>query len=167
MLIFVCYLNYLTDTYLVYAASALAGNTIARSAIAAAAPLFTQQMFDALGVGVAGSVIGAVACLLAIIPFLFYRYGAKIRQKSKFAPTDVPPAPDSRRTAGSAAEGLSMQDSAGQTSDSDVEHGLDEVAGTADGLEQEDSLEKKKSQDSQAIAKGGPYLNASGMEKAE
>jgi hypothetical protein len=60
-----------------------------------------------------------------------------------------------------------MQDTAGQTSDSDVEHGLDEVTGTADGLEQEDSLEKKKSQDSHASAKGGPYLNASGMEKAE
>jgi hypothetical protein len=163
MLIFVCYLNYLTDTYLVYAASALAGNTIARSAIAAAAPLFTKQMFDALGVGVAGSVIGAVASLLAIIPFLFYRYGAKIRQKSKFAPTDVSPGPDSE----GAADGLSRHTSSGQDSESDVEHGLDEVAGVADASEQEDSLEKKKSRDSDAVARGDPYLNADGMEKAE
>jgi hypothetical protein len=48
-----------------------------------------------------------------------------------------------------------------------VEHGLDEVAGVADASEQEDSLEKKKSRDSDAVARGDPYLNADGMEKAE
>jgi hypothetical protein len=34
------------DVYVVYAASALAANTIVRSAVAAAFPLFTVQMFD-------------------------------------------------------------------------------------------------------------------------
>lgn len=90
LLIFVAYLNYLTDTYLMYTASAMAANTICRSACGAAAPLFTQHMFDALGVGGGGSLIGGVAILLAPIPFVFYRYGEGIRQKSKFAPT--PPA---------------------------------------------------------------------------
>jgi DHA1 family multidrug resistance protein-like MFS transporter len=42
LLIFVAYLNYLTDSYLMFAASALAANTICRSACGAAAPLFTQ-----------------------------------------------------------------------------------------------------------------------------
>lgn len=87
LLIFVAYLNYLTDTYLMYAASALAANTVARSAAGAAAPLFTQYMFDALGVGGGGSLIGGVACLLAPIPFIFYKYGGPIRERSKFAPT--------------------------------------------------------------------------------
>lgn len=87
LLIFVAYLNYLTDTYLMYAASALAANTVARSAAGAAAPLFTQYMFDALGVGGGGSLIAGVACLLAPIPFIFYRYGRPIRERSKFAPT--------------------------------------------------------------------------------
>ncbi|KAF1826157.1 MFS general substrate transporter [Dissoconium aciculare CBS 342.82] len=160
MLIFVCYLNYLTDTYLMYAASALAGNTIARSAMAAAAPLYTQQMFSALGVGVAGSIIGAVACLLAVIPFLFYRYGARIRQKSRFAPTDDSPAPDS----GSGAGIPSTTEEQEHSSESDAERGLDEVAGVADGLEQEEHLEKKESRGSRG---GDPYLNADGMEKAE
>ncbi|KAK9342400.1 major facilitator superfamily domain-containing protein, partial [Lipomyces starkeyi] len=45
LLIFVSYLNYLVDVYLMYAASAIAANTIARSACGAAAPLFTNQMF--------------------------------------------------------------------------------------------------------------------------
>jgi DHA1 family multidrug resistance protein-like MFS transporter len=87
LLIFVGYLNYLVDTYLMYAASAIAANTIARSACGAAAPLFTNQMFDALGVGGGGSLIGGVAAVLAIIPFWFYKYGKAIRIRSKFAPT--------------------------------------------------------------------------------
>jgi MFS transporter, DHA1 family, multidrug resistance protein len=87
LLIFVAYLNYLTDTYLMYTASAMAANTICRSACGAAAPLYTQHMFDALGVGGGGSLIGGVAVLLAPIPFIFYRYGEPIRKRSKFAPT--------------------------------------------------------------------------------
>ncbi|KAI9158142.1 Major facilitator superfamily multidrug transporter mdrA [Paramyrothecium foliicola] len=88
LLIFVGYLNYLVDTYSKYAASAIAANTVARSACGAAAPLFTNQMFSALGVGGGGSLIGGVATVLAFIPFLFYRYGKKIRIRSKFAPTE-------------------------------------------------------------------------------
>ena len=70
-----------------YAASAIAANTIARSACGAAAPLFTNQMFKALGIGGGGSLIGGVATVLAIIPFVFYKYGKQIRIRSKFAPT--------------------------------------------------------------------------------
>jgi len=91
MLIFVAFLNYLTDTYLMYAASALAANTVARSACGAAAPLYTQYMFDALGVGGGGSLIGGIAVLLAPIPFVFYYYGEPLRKRSKFAPTPEKP----------------------------------------------------------------------------
>ncbi|KAF8855181.1 MFS multidrug transporter-like protein [Acephala macrosclerotiorum] len=87
LLIFVAYLNYLTDSYLMYAASALAANTVCRSACGAAAPLFTQYMFNTLGVGGGGSLIGGIAVLLAPIPFIFYKYGGPIRERSKFAPT--------------------------------------------------------------------------------
>lgn len=75
-----------------FAASALAANTVCRSACGAAAPLFTQYMFNALGVGGGGSLIGGVAVLLAPIPFVFYRYGEPIRKRSKFAPTENKPA---------------------------------------------------------------------------
>jgi DHA1 family multidrug resistance protein-like MFS transporter len=44
-------------------------------------------MFNALGVGGGGSLIGGVATLLAPIPFIFYKYGEGIRKKSRFAPT--------------------------------------------------------------------------------
>lgn len=85
MIIFVAYINYLTDVYADYAASVIAANTIARSAGSSAAPLFTNQMFGALGIGGGGSLIAGVGMLLAVIPFLFYWYGDRIRQKSKYA----------------------------------------------------------------------------------
>lgn len=85
LLIFVVFINYIVDTYTAYAASALAANTVLRSACAAASPLFTDYMFNALGVGGAASLIGAVGVLLMPMPFIFYRYGAAIRSKSKFA----------------------------------------------------------------------------------
>ena len=44
-------------------------------------------MFNALGVNWAGTLLGCVALILVPIPVVFWRYGAKIRTKSKFAPT--------------------------------------------------------------------------------
>lgn len=43
-------------------------------------------MFRHLGVGPAGSILGAVAALAVPVPFIFMRYGLKLRQMSKFAP---------------------------------------------------------------------------------
>ncbi|KAG5916772.1 hypothetical protein E4U53_004269 [Claviceps sorghi] len=85
LLIFVSYLNYLVEVYLMYAASAMAANTIARSACGAAAPLFTRQMFHKLGIGAGGSLIGGLAVVLAVVPFVFCRYGEAIRARSRFA----------------------------------------------------------------------------------
>lgn len=86
LLIFVSYLNYITDTYLMAAASAMAANAFCRNICGSAAPLFTRYMFDNLGVGGAGSLIGGIATLLAPIPFVFYKYGGPIRERSKFTP---------------------------------------------------------------------------------
>lgn len=44
-------------------------------------------MFDAMGVNWAGTLLGCVAVVLVPIPVAFYIYGARIRQKSKFAPS--------------------------------------------------------------------------------
>lgn len=63
-----------------HAASALAANTIVRSAVAAAFPLFTTQMYERMGVQWASTLIGLIALVLAPIPFLFFRYGARIRR---------------------------------------------------------------------------------------
>ncbi|KAM6494752.1 Major facilitator superfamily domain containing protein [Amanita muscaria] len=85
-LIFMSFLNYLVDTYLVFSASAFAANTVIRSTVASAFPLFTVKMFQNLHVNWAATLIGLLALLFAPCPFLFYKYGTLIRQKSRFAP---------------------------------------------------------------------------------
>lgn len=122
LLIFVAYLNYLVDVYLKYAASAIAANTIARSACGAAAPLFTNQMFHAMGVGGGGSLIGGVAALLAVIPFLFYKYGKQIRVRSKFAPT-TPAQEKTDEETGPREEPIQSSESLSSSTEEEVERG--------------------------------------------
>ena len=88
-LVFNAFLAYLVDTYLQYSASAFSANTVVRSCVGAAFPLFTVQMFRGLGINWACTLIGLCALLLAPSPFLFYRYGTWIRAKSKFSPCPV------------------------------------------------------------------------------
>ncbi|CCG25194.1 hypothetical protein CORT_0H00770 [Candida orthopsilosis Co 90-125] len=85
MLIFLPTMNYIIDCYLYVAASALAGNTFIRSAFGAAFPLFTTQMFTNLTIKWAATLLGCLGALMIPVPFLFYKYGAYIRSKSKYA----------------------------------------------------------------------------------
>ncbi|KAI3401269.1 hypothetical protein diail_11975 [Diaporthe ilicicola] len=118
LLIFVSFLNYLVDTYIMYSASAIAANTVLRSAAGAAAPLFTRQMFTALGVGGGGSLVGGVGALLAVIPFAFYKYGRQIREKSRFAPTQQKREPDETDEAEKGTADVSGEAAGGTSSDS-------------------------------------------------
>ncbi|KAI1102321.1 MFS general substrate transporter [Jackrogersella minutella] len=88
--IFLQALNYLVDAYLMFAASAIAGNTFLRSLCGAGFPLFATYMFNGLGIEWAATLLGCVAALLVPIPVIFYMYGHKIRAKSHFAPTPPP-----------------------------------------------------------------------------
>ncbi|KAF1995856.1 major facilitator superfamily [Amniculicola lignicola CBS 123094] len=85
--IFLQALNYLVDAYLMFAASAIAANTFLRSLCGAAFPLFAQQMFEGMGIQWASTLLGIIAALLVPVPVWFYYKGAKIREKSAFAPT--------------------------------------------------------------------------------
>lgn len=69
-----------------YSASAFSANTSVRSLVAAAFPLFTVQMYTKLGINWASTLVGLIGLVLAPSPFLFYKYGARIRTMSKFAP---------------------------------------------------------------------------------
>jgi hypothetical protein len=68
-------INFLVDTYGVYAASAVSANTFLRSIMAAGLPLAAQPMFHNLGVGPAMSILGAVATIAIPVPFVFMKYG--------------------------------------------------------------------------------------------
>ncbi|KAA8569273.1 hypothetical protein EYC84_000934 [Monilinia fructicola] len=81
-------INFLVDTYALYAASAVSANTFLRSILAAAFPLVAGPMFRGMGVGPAMSVLGGVATAAIPVPFLFMKYGVALRRKSKFAPSN-------------------------------------------------------------------------------
>lgn len=77
-------INYLVDTYGLYAASAVSANTILRSILAAPFPLVARPMVNTLGVGPAMSILGGIACLLLPIPFILMKYLLRLRKMSKF-----------------------------------------------------------------------------------
>ncbi|KAH7130743.1 major facilitator superfamily domain-containing protein [Dendryphion nanum] len=85
VLIFLSIMNYLIDAYTIFAASVLAGNGIIRSVFGAAFPLFTKQMYSGLGIHWASTIPAFLALACLPFPFLFYKYGAQIRQKCKYA----------------------------------------------------------------------------------
>ncbi|KXT01099.1 hypothetical protein AC579_6765 [Pseudocercospora musae] len=80
--VFIYASNYLVQSYGIYAASALAGNAVFRSIMGATLPLAGPSLYRALGANWAGMLLGLLEALFIPIPFVFYRYGHKIRQKS-------------------------------------------------------------------------------------
>lgn len=77
--------NYLVDSYQHQAASALAAKTFIRSFWGAAVVLFTEQMYARLGDQWASSLLAFISLACCAIPFLFWKFGARIRARSKFA----------------------------------------------------------------------------------
>ncbi|WYZ40672.1 hypothetical protein EsH8_IV_001013 [Colletotrichum jinshuiense] len=85
VLVFLSLLNYLIDSYVIFAASVLAANSVMRSLFGAAFPLFTTQMYENLGIHWASSIPAFLALACLPCPFLFYKYGHIIRAKCAFA----------------------------------------------------------------------------------
>jgi multidrug resistance protein len=86
LVIFMQGLNYIIDVYMMFANSAIAANTLIRSALGGAFPLFATQMYTNLGVDWASSVLGFITIAMIPIPILFFFYGARIRAMSRFTP---------------------------------------------------------------------------------
>jgi DHA1 family multidrug resistance protein-like MFS transporter len=82
-------MSYLIDCYGFYSNSAIAVNTMIRSIFGAFFPLFTPIMYHNLGVPWATSLLAFICVAFLPVPVLFYVYGARIRAKSKWAPTGV------------------------------------------------------------------------------
>jgi MFS family permease len=77
--------NYIVDSYQHKAASAIAAKTLIRSLWGAGCVLFTEQMFNTLGNQWAGSLLAFLSLACCGIPFLFWKFGARIRKHSKYA----------------------------------------------------------------------------------
>ncbi|KAL1953525.1 hypothetical protein VTO42DRAFT_2623 [Malbranchea cinnamomea] len=84
MLIFIAILNYLTDAYETYSASAQAAASCSRSLFGAALPIASSHMLSTLGVAWASSLLAFLCLALSIIPFAFIKFGERIRAGSKF-----------------------------------------------------------------------------------
>ncbi|KAF7558867.1 hypothetical protein G7046_g5295 [Stylonectria norvegica] len=85
VLVFLSLMNYLIDSYVIFAASVLAANSVLRSLFGAAFPLFTTYMYQDLGNHWASSIPAFLALACVPFPFLFYKYGERIRMKCEFA----------------------------------------------------------------------------------
>ena len=85
VLVFLSIMNYLIDSYTIYAASVLAANSVLRSMFGAIFPLFTTYMYDNLGIHWASTIPAFLALACVPFPFLFYKYGPVIRKRCKFA----------------------------------------------------------------------------------
>ncbi|KAI9001160.1 MFS general substrate transporter [Trametes punicea] len=83
--IYTAVFTYLVTAYRPIAASAMASNSAMRSTFAAVFPLFAGAMYHRLGTVGATALLAGLTTLMAPLPFIFYRIGAKLRAKSRFA----------------------------------------------------------------------------------
>nr|POE69107.1 polyamine transporter 4 [Quercus suber] len=76
---------YLIDFYgPKYGASASGAATLSRYTLSAVFPLFSLQMYRALGVGWATSILAFCSLAMAPIPWLFWRWGQKLRSRTRY-----------------------------------------------------------------------------------
>ncbi|ESK91477.1 hypothetical protein Moror_2609 [Moniliophthora roreri MCA 2997] len=84
-LVFTSVFTFLVTAYRPIAASTMASNSAMRSGFAAAFPLFAGFMYDALGTVGATALLAGIMTVMAPLPFIFRRIGARLRQNSRFA----------------------------------------------------------------------------------
>jgi MFS family permease len=89
--IFLSVTTYLVDVYGAGSgASAVAANGILRYLLGAIFPLFTLQMYEAMGIHKAGTVFACVGLVLTPLPWVFFWKGAEVRKRSIYAPSAAP-----------------------------------------------------------------------------
>lgn len=84
VLVFVALLNYLADAYEIFAASAMAATSCSRSIFGAVLPFAGLPMYNKLGISWASSLLGFLSLAMTVVPFVFIKYGDRIRGGSHF-----------------------------------------------------------------------------------
>ncbi|CAD6446370.1 0c9095f5-8294-4019-bb6a-832460ceb797-CDS [Sclerotinia trifoliorum] len=82
--IYLAVVNYLTDSYEKYNASALSAASLGRNTFGAFLPLASPALFTNLGFHWASSLLGFVALVLSLAPVLLLVKGEEIRKRSPF-----------------------------------------------------------------------------------
>lgn len=75
---------YLIDSYEVYSASPLGFMAFTRYLVAGGVMIAGSTIYERYGVHYTLTVLGAISSALALIPYLFFFYGARIRRLSKY-----------------------------------------------------------------------------------
>ncbi|OLN87047.1 putative MFS-type transporter C409.08-like protein 1 [Colletotrichum chlorophyti] len=86
-LVFIYGTSYISKVFGMYATSASAGNLVFRSILGAVLVLVGKSMYAALTPRIAGIAVGVAEAVLMPVPFIFYKWGKQIRQKSKLIRT--------------------------------------------------------------------------------
>ncbi|KAI6251304.1 hypothetical protein HI914_00010 [Erysiphe necator] len=85
LIIFIQSLNYIIDSYLMFAASALAANSLLRFLAGAGYPLFARALLSSLGINWSCTILGGISTILIPIPCVFYYFGHRIRARSSLS----------------------------------------------------------------------------------
>ncbi|KAL6811994.1 MFS general substrate transporter [Trichoderma sp. SZMC 28015] len=85
VLVFLSCLNYLIDSYTIYAASVLGASAMLRAFFGMAFPLFTDQMYDNLGIHWASTIPAFLTLACLPFPFVMLKFGQTLRLKCKYA----------------------------------------------------------------------------------
>jgi hypothetical protein len=83
--IFIAVYQYIIDSYETESASALSSITFMRYMVAGGMVIADMPMYDTLGVHWTLTMLGCLGVVLAPLPLLFWKVGAKVRSKSSFA----------------------------------------------------------------------------------
>ncbi|OAL30037.1 hypothetical protein AYO20_08941 [Fonsecaea nubica] len=75
---------YLVDAFTLYAASAMAANTVLRSLGGAVLPLAGRDMYNKLGLGWGNSLLAFISLAMSPMIWVFLKYGERIRTHPKF-----------------------------------------------------------------------------------
>ncbi|PWN48765.1 MFS general substrate transporter [Violaceomyces palustris] len=84
ILCFQTILVYLVDAFVPYSASATACAVLVRSILAAAFPLFAEELYEDLGYGWGSSLIAFIALAGIPVPIILFRYGERLRNRYRF-----------------------------------------------------------------------------------
>jgi hypothetical protein len=71
----------MVDAFTIYAASALAANTVVRSAFGGLLPLAGQKMYEKLGLGWGNSLLAFIALSMTPVPWILFHKGEYLRQR--------------------------------------------------------------------------------------
>ena len=85
VLMFLGIMNFLVDSYTIFAASVLAALAFMRALFAAIFPLFTTYMYQKLGIHWGSSIPAFLALACTPFPFILYKYGPAIRSRCRYS----------------------------------------------------------------------------------